>query len=84
MRSLIVLGVVLSVVVAGLIALALFLGSTGSNSGDSSDSNLEPLTIVTEPRVFERLLSRVAPLARQRLEPRAGWSSAPRAAYKPS
>ena len=44
----------------------------------------EPLTIVTEPRVFERLLSRVAPLARQRLEPRAGWSSAPRAAYKPS
>jgi hypothetical protein len=44
----------------------------------------EPVTIVTEPRVFERLLSRVAPFARQRLEPRTGWSSAPRENYKPS
>ncbi len=44
----------------------------------------EPLTMVTEQRVFERLLTGAAPFARQRLEPRTGWSSAPREVYKPS
>lgn len=43
-----------------------------------------PLTMVTEQRVFERLLSHVAPLARQRLDPRSGWTSAPRCTHKPS
>lgn len=44
----------------------------------------EPLTLVTDQRVFERLLAHVAPLARQRLDPRTGWTSAPRYAHKPS
>ena len=47
MRSLILLGIVFTATIAGLAALAIFLGSLGSNAADSGGIERQPLTIVT-------------------------------------
>jgi uncharacterized membrane protein (UPF0127 family) len=60
MRSLIALGIVLTVVVAILIGIALFLGSIGSDAQDANTIEREPLTIVTAEGDVARLEVEVA------------------------
>ena len=66
MRSLIALGIVLSVTVAGLVALALFLGSLGSDSSGEESIEREPLTIVTADGEVHRLQVEIADTPEER------------------
>jgi uncharacterized protein len=66
MRSLIALGVVLSLTVAGLVALALFLGSLGSSEEDPDAIDREPLTIVTREGDIVRLEVEIADTQEER------------------
>jgi uncharacterized membrane protein (UPF0127 family) len=66
MRSLIVLGVVLSVTVAGLIALALLLASIGSDAEEENTIEREPLTIVTAEGQVARLQVEIADTPEER------------------
>jgi uncharacterized membrane protein (UPF0127 family) len=65
-RSLIALGVVLAVTVAGLVALALFLGSLSSDDSDEASIEREPLTIVTTDGEVHRLQVEIADTAAER------------------
>jgi hypothetical protein len=65
-RSLIALGVVLSVTVAGLVALALFLGSLSSDTPDAESLEREPLTIVTTEGEVHRLQVEIADTPEER------------------
>ena len=76
MRSLIVLGAVLGVVVAGLVALALFLGSLGSAS-DSGGIEREPLTIVTAEGEIARLQVEIADETAERTVGLSGREAVP-------
>lgn len=66
------------------IVLLTWAGGISSAAEKFAASVGEPLTLVTEQRVFERLLAHVAPLARQRIDPRTGWGPVPQGSYKPS
>ena len=65
MRSLIAIGVVLGVVIAGLIAIALLLGSISSDAEDGSIER-EPLTIVTAEGDVVRLQIEIAETPEER------------------
>ena len=77
MRSLIALGVVLAVTVAGLIALALFLGSLGSDSPDEDTIEREPLTIVTADGDIHRLQVEIAETPEERSRGLSGRETIP-------
>jgi uncharacterized membrane protein (UPF0127 family) len=77
LRSLIALGVVLSVTVAGLIALALFLGSLSSDSPDAESIEREPLTIVTADGEVHRLQVEIADTAEERTVGLSGRETIP-------
>ena len=66
MRSLIALGIVLSVTVSGIVALALLLGSVGSDAQDAGGIEREPLTIVTTDGEVARLQVEVAETPEER------------------
>ena len=66
MRSLIALAVVLSVTVAGLVAIALFLGSLSSDPENPEAIEREPLTIVTADGEVARLQVEIAETADER------------------
>ena len=65
-RSLIALGIVLSVTLAGLVALALFLGSLSSDSENPEAIEREALTIVTTDGEIARLQVEIAETADER------------------
>jgi uncharacterized membrane protein (UPF0127 family) len=66
MRSLIALGIVLSVVLAVFVGLALFLGSIGSDAEDAGTIEREPLTMVTAEGDIVRLDVEVADTVAER------------------
>ena len=77
MRSLIALGVVLTVTIVGLVALALFLGSLSSDAQTSESVEREPLTIVTLEGDIVRLEIEVAETPEERSTGLSGREEVP-------
>jgi uncharacterized membrane protein (UPF0127 family) len=77
MRSLIALGVVLTVTVVGLVALALFLGSLSSDAEDTETIEREPLTIVTQEGDVVRLQVEIAETSEERSTGLSGRENIP-------
>lgn len=77
MRSLIALGVVLTVTIVGLVALALFLGSLSSDAQTGDSVDREPLTIVTLEGDIVRLQIEVAETPEERSAGLSGREEVP-------